>query len=525
MKEKQTTLYTPTHTHTTATMLEFVHVTLPSDRGKKEKALDYEARRRRHVDDTLGIREVSLDNKTAYTLCTHTAKDLSKTFHAIDEDGGYSTLLGKTDHAIFAIQDDEVKGVLLLCNTPDPKKPQTLYPRSIEIGNSFQTSDKKKMLISEVDTAIRQTVGTGSETAQISELVLLCTKGGKGQGVGSQMLLEMIKTHFDGKENDILYIAAAYDPEMKPHLHEYYYGEGALKFAKLTYNGTEVQLNMRSFEEKTLVTTIGELEINVEAVLNRNKGGGGGGGVGPKKNPAKKTPAKKSEKKPKSSGDKKNKKKRTETYSSYIYKVLKQVHADNGINAKSMSIINSFVNDAFERIAVEAGKLVKYNKKGTLSSREIQTAVRLNLPGELAKHAVSEGTKAVTKYTSNAGKGGRGGSKKKATSRSAKAGLQFPVGRVHRPLGKYASRIGAGAPVYLAAVLEYLAAEVLELAGNATNDLKMKRITPRHVTLAVRGDEELDTFLKGVTIAQGGVIPHIHKSLLKKKDRGGKSKD
>ena len=237
--------------------------------------------------------------------------------------------------------------------------------------------------------------------------------------------------------------------------------------------------------------------------------------------------AKKSEKKPKSSGDKKKKKKRTETYSSYIYKVLKQVHPDNGINAKSMSIINSFVNDAFERIAVEAGKLVKYNKKGTLSSREIQTAVRLNLPGELAKHAVSEGTKAVTKYTSNAGKGGRGGSKKKAASRSAKAGLQFPVGRVqrHLKLGKYSSRIGAGASVYLAAVLEYLVAEVLELAGNATKDLRMKRIVPRHVTLAVRGDEELDTFLKGVTIAQGGVIPHIHKSLLKKKDRGGKSKD
>ena len=117
--------------------------------------------------------------------------------------------------------------------------------------------------------------------------------------------------------------------------------------------------------------------------------------------PAKKTPAKKSEKKPKKDGSKK-KKKRTESYSSYIYKVLKQVHPDTGISSKAMSIMNSFINDAFERIAVEAGKLVRYNKKGTLSSREIQTAVRLILPGELAKHAVSEGTKAVTKYTSNA---------------------------------------------------------------------------------------------------------------------------
>ena len=82
--------------------------------------------------------------------------------------------------------------------------------------------------------------------------------------------------------------------------------------------------------------------------------------------------------------------------------MLKQVHPDTGISSKAMSIMNSFINDAFERIAVEAGKLVRYNKKGTLSSREIQTAVRLILPGELAKHAVSEGTKAVTKYTSNA---------------------------------------------------------------------------------------------------------------------------
>ena len=80
--------------------------------------------------------------------------------------------------------------------------------------------------------------------------------------------------------------------------------------------------------------------------------------------------------------------------------VLKQVHPDTGISKKGMSIMNSFVNDIFERIAGEAGKLSTYNKKATLSSREIQTAVRLMLPGDLAKHAVSEGTKAVTKFSS-----------------------------------------------------------------------------------------------------------------------------
>mmetsp|Transcript_10870 Transcript_10870/g.27558 ORF Transcript_10870/g.27558 Transcript_10870/m.27558 type:complete len:123 (-) Transcript_10870:94-462(-) len=95
------------------------------------------------------------------------------------------------------------------------------------------------------------------------------------------------------------------------------------------------------------------------------------------------------------------KKKRVESYSTYIYKVLKQVHPDTGISKKGMSIMNSFINDIFERIATEAGKLATYNKKATLSSREIQTAVRLMLPGELAKHAVSEGTKAVTKFSSS----------------------------------------------------------------------------------------------------------------------------
>ncbi|CAF1118088.1 unnamed protein product [Adineta steineri] len=100
-------------------------------------------------------------------------------------------------------------------------------------------------------------------------------------------------------------------------------------------------------------------------------------------------------------GEKKaHRRKRKETYSIYIYKVLKQVHPDTGISSKAMSIMNSFVNDIFERIAAEASRLAQYNKRQTISSREIQTAVRLLLPGELAKHAVSEGTKAVTKYTS-----------------------------------------------------------------------------------------------------------------------------
>ena len=117
------------------------------------------------------------------------------------------------------------------------------------------------------------------------------------------------------------------------------------------------------------------------------------------------------------------------------------------------------------------------------------------------------------------GKGGRGKtSGKKSTTKSSKAGLQFPVGRIGRFLkkGKYATRVGAGAPVYLAAILEYLTAEILELAGNAARDNKKTRIIPRHIQLAVRNDEELNKLFGSVTIAQGGVLPNIHSVLLPK---------
>ncbi|KAL6453657.1 HTA2 Histone H2A.2 [Candida maltosa Xu316] len=127
------------------------------------------------------------------------------------------------------------------------------------------------------------------------------------------------------------------------------------------------------------------------------------------------------------------------------------------------------------------------------------------------------------------GKGKAGSSEKASTSRSAKAGLTFPVGRVHRLLrkGNYAQRIGSGAPVYLTSVLEYLAAEILELAGNAARDNKKSRIIPRHLQLAIRNDEELNKLLGDVTIAQGGVLPNIHQSLLpaKKAKSGAASQE
>ncbi|NXO81766.1 H2AX protein, partial [Sitta europaea] len=106
----------------------------------------------------------------------------------------------------------------------------------------------------------------------------------------------------------------------------------------------------------------------------------------------------------------------------------------------------------------------------------------------------------------------------RARSRSSRAGLQFPVGRIHRLLrrGHYAERVGATGPVYLAAVLEYLTAEILELAGNVARDFKKTHILPHHLQLAVRYDEELNKLLGGITIAQGSVLPNIQAALLPK---------
>lgn len=195
-----------------------------------------------------------------------------------------------------------------------------------------------------------------------------------------------------------------------------------------------------------------------------------------------------------------------------------------GISMNSQKIMHDLIIHAYNKIVFEAINLTEIAKSITLSSREIQTGVRLVLPGELAKHAVSEGCKAVTKYVSSgpsSPKASFSSNKKRRTpiksSRSGRAGLIFPVGRIHRMLKqKSRLRVGVGAPVYLSAVLEYLVAEVLELSGNAARDCKNNRITPRHILLALGNDEELNKFFlnnSGI-VPNGGVVPHISSMLL-----------
>lgn len=196
----------------------------------------------------------------------------------------------------------------------------------------------------------------------------------------------------------------------------------------------------------------------------------------------------------------------------YLNKVLKQVHPDIHITSDARISLNVMIHELARNLCGRISSLMRDGNKATVSSREVQSAIRLHMPGELAKHAVSEGTKAVTNYIAN-----DSGTKSNPVSKVTRAGLVVPPGRVKALMKKYlnAERISESAPVYLAAVLEYSMAEILELSGNAARDSKKTRITRKHMMYAIQGDEELNALFKGTLT--NGTIPHIHMKFLPRK--------
>ncbi|XP_073669463.1 uncharacterized protein [Paramisgurnus dabryanus] len=226
-----------------------------------------------------------------------------------------------------------------------------------------------------------------------------------------------------------------------------------------------------------------------------------------------------------------------------VHRLLRKGNYGERVGAGAPVYLAAVLEYLTAEILELAGNAARDNKKTRIIPRHLQLAVRndeeLNkllgrvtiaqggvlpniqavlLPKKTEKPAKAKKQQILQLKMSGRGKTG-GKTRAKAKTRSSRAGLQFPVGRVHRLLrkGNYAQRVGAGAPVYLAAVLEYLTAEILELAGNAARDNKKTRIIPRHLQLAVRNDEELNKLLGRVTIAQGGVLPNIQAVLLPKK--------
>ena len=187
-------------------------------------------------------------------------------------------------------------------------------------------------------------------------------------------------------------------------------------------------------------------------------------------------------------------------WNTYTQRVLKKVHPHSGISGNSKDQLNDFLNVVGSKITESAIHFLNSSGKQTLSSRDIQAGVRFVIPGELAKHAVTEATKSHTKYYSF------------KKSRAERAGLIFSPARAENLIRSiWKGRVGGGSGLYLAAVLEYLASEILELSGNCAIDQKVMRITPRCLFLATATDGELTKLLKNINFKfTGGVMPAIH---------------
>lgn len=227
----------------------------------------------------------------------------------------------------------------------------------------------------------------------------------------------------------------------------------------------------------------------------------------------------------------------------YIWKVLKQVHPDTGFIGDAKKQMNSYIETLAKELGTAARKLCFSKRSQTVSYNDVVSAVEQTLPGELYKHAHSEMQKAVTKYNSALGQdppkldhkvkfmGGRNrwnhARIPSGHTREGRAGLQFSVARAEKYLRADSKlRIASGAPIALAATLEYITAEILELAGNASRDNRKSRINVRHMFLAIDNDEELRRLTDniGAELLGGGVVPNIHQNLLPSRNQPPKAK-
>lgn len=192
------------------------------------------------------------------------------------------------------------------------------------------------------------------------------------------------------------------------------------------------------------------------------------------------------------------------SYSTYIQRVLKSVHPEMGITSDGLQTTNNLVKIMCQKIVRNVNILMRVNKKRTINSADISAGIMVSLPGELAKHSVSELSKSVIKYSSSL----KTEKADKPVSRSSRAGLTFPISRVQSMMMKHSAgalRKSSGAVVGLTAVLEYVTAEILELSGNYARDDKRSRIKPRDILRAIRSDEELSLLFADVVVG-GGII-------------------
>ena len=209
------------------------------------------------------------------------------------------------------------------------------------------------------------------------------------------------------------------------------------------------------------------------------------------------------------------KKKKSRFFETYISKVLKQVSPNNGITSNSKQQLNSALCIIARTISLMVVKLTEIAKKKTLSDKEVCNAVKVLFTGELAKHAIAEGTKSVTRFS---------GTSIKGTSRQGKAGIIFPPSiteKFLRNFGYSKVMVTSSAPVFLASILEYLVAEILDLSSKSANSNKRIRITIRDIQISIGKDEELSVLFDKLNISflGGGIVPFIHPCLLTKKPR------